>query len=150
MFSWRGFLYYKWSLVEFWPSLIQVAEPGQGRSNTSGAADHEQKVYITRARETIMRGAKRCSDDIRNMLAVYDQAYESLTAQHDAKQFREFLLNAPAMFLEIGEKMGTLSHITSFWNYRFPENITTLVDAEELTAIFQDFSKSFAPERQAA
>ena len=149
VFSWRGFLYYKWSLEEFWPSLVRSLRQLKV-IKYMGQADHEQKVYITGTRETIIRGAKRCSDDIRTILGVYDSAYDHLVTKSDAKQFREFLLNAPSLFLEIGEKMGTLSHITSFWNYRFPENVTTMVDAEELTTIFRDFSNSFVAEKQAA
>jgi hypothetical protein len=48
------------------------------------------------------------------------------------------------MFLELGEKLGAISHIVSFWRYRFPADAPTLVDAEELSAIFQDFSSGFA------
>ena len=46
------------------------------------------------------------------------------------------------MFLEIGDKMGAMSHITSFWKYRFGRGAVRVMDAEELVAIFQDFSKS--------
>lgn len=149
VFSWRGFIYYKWSLEKFWPSLIKSLKQLKVIKYT-GAADHEQKAFITKTREAIILGAKRCSDEIRKTLSVYDNAYDSLISQHDAKQFRDFLLNAPSMFLEIGEKMGTLSHISSFWSYRFPDNASRMVDADELTAILEDFSKSFSAERQVA
>ena len=43
-------------------------------------------------------------------------------------RFREFLLGAPALFLEIGEKMGAMSHVTSFWQYRFPAGAPRTVD----------------------
>jgi hypothetical protein len=39
-----------------------------------------------------------------------------------------------------------MSHITSFWNYRFPVGAPRTADAEELVAIFQDFTKSLTPE----
>ncbi|HEY0265174.1 MAG TPA: hypothetical protein VGC16_00385 [Rhizomicrobium sp.] len=149
VFSWRGFLYYKWSLLEFWPSLIKSLRQLKTISHV-GSADSEQKAYMTSARETIIRGAKHGSDDIKNILAIYDGAYESLIADRDAKKFRDFLLNAPALFLEIGEKMGTLSHLTSFWKYRFPDGAPRTVDADELTAIFQDFSKGFTPSTKLA
>lgn len=149
VFSWRGFIYYKWSLERFWPTLIKSLKQLKA-IKYSGAADYEQKTYITKTREAIIRGAKLCSDDIRTTLDVYDNAYNGLISRQDAKQFRDFLLNAPGMFLEIGEKMGALSHISSFWSYRFPDNVPSMVDAEELAAIFQDFSKGFNAERQAA
>jgi hypothetical protein len=151
VFSWRGFLYYKWSLMEFWPSLIRSLKQLKVIKHV-GPADSEQRAYFTSARGTIIAGAKQASDDIRGILGVYDKAYEGLIADRDPRIFRDFLLNAPSLFLEIGEKMGALSHITSFWSYRFPEGAPRMVDAEELSAIFQDFSKSIlvAPQRQAA
>jgi hypothetical protein len=149
VFSWRGFLYYKWSLLEFWPSLIKSLRQLKTISHV-GPADSEQKTYMTSARESIIRGAKKGSDDIKNILAIYDNAYESLIADRDARKFREFLLNAPALFLEIGEKMGALSHLTSFWKYRFPDGAPRHIDAEELVAIFQDFSKSFVHDTKMA
>jgi hypothetical protein len=53
-------------------------------------------------------------------------------------------MSAPYLFVELGEKMGAITHISSFWRYRFPENTTPKIDAEELVAIFQDFSASFS------
>ena len=47
------------------------------------------------------------------------------------------------MFLELGEKIGLMSHITSFWQYRFPAKSPKAADAEELMMIFQDFAQSF-------
>ena len=45
----------------------------------------------------------------------------------------------PHLFLEMGEKLGAISHIVSFWRYRFPPGMPTNVDPEELAVIFQDF-----------
>jgi len=47
---------------------------------------------------------------------------------------------------EIGEKMGALSHITSFWRFRFKDP-NAIVDAEELVMVLQDLSKGFADPR---
>ena len=112
--------------------------------------DSEQRAYITAAKQTILNGAKKGSNDIKTIIKVYDGAYDSLIAEGDARKFREFLLSAPGLFVEIGEKMGALSHITSFWKYRFPEGAPRTVDADELTAIFQDFSKGFSVEKSLA
>ena len=141
VFSWRGFIYYKWSLTDFWPDLITTLRHVK-TIQPAGAIDHEQKAYLAAARQVIIRGAKRNSDDIHRILAVYSDAYEDLIANRDARRFRDFLLEAPSMFLEIGDKMGAMSHITSFWKYRFGRGAVRVMDAEELVAIFQDFSKS--------
>jgi hypothetical protein len=149
VFSWRGFIYYKWSLVDFWPDLIKALQQLKTIVPLR-TMDHEQRAYITSAKQTILAGARKGSDDIKNIIKVYDHAYDSLIAERDPRKFREFLLGAPALFLEIGEKMGALSHVTSFWKYRFPAGAPRTVDCDELTAIFQDFSKGFTVENTLA
>lgn len=149
VFSWRGFIYYKWSLVDFWPDLVKALK--QLKTITPlRSMDHDQRAYITHAKQVILNGARKNSEDIKNIIKVYDTAYNTLIAERDPRKFREFLLGAPALFLEIGEKMGALSHITSFWKYRFPEGAPRSVDCDELTAIFQDFSKGFSLENRLA
>ena len=87
-------------------------------------------------------GVKTGSNEVRRVLDVYDDAYAQLIERQDPKQFRDFLLNAPSMFLELGEKIGSMSHITSFWQYRFPTISPKAADVEELMMIFQDFAQS--------
>ena len=149
VFSWRGFIYYKWSLVDFWPDLVRALKQLKTIVPLR-SMDAEQRAYVTAAKQTILAGAKRGSDDIKQIIEVYDTAYDTLIVERDPRKFREFLLGAPALFLEIGEKMGALSHITSFWKYRFPEGAPRRVDSEELVTIFQDFSKSFVVQTRLA
>jgi len=79
---------------------------------------------------------------VNKALAVYDASFRDLVENQSPRKFRDFLLSAPYMFLELGEKLGAISHIVSFWRYRFaPGNPN--IDSEELAAIFQDFSSGF-------
>jgi hypothetical protein len=142
VFSWRGFIYYKWSLSQFWPSMIKCLR--ELRTITPiGKTDPAQRVFLEECKKSILEGAKSNSDKVREILAIYDNAYGSLIERHDPKTFREFLLNAPELFLEIGEKMGSMTHITSFWQYRFPAGSPKSADPDELAAIFEDFVRSF-------
>ncbi len=147
VFSWRGFLYYKWSLEEFWPNIIKVLRDIK-TIRPLGRVDAEQAAYLTSVKQGLILGVKTSSEDVRRVLSVYDEAYSHLIERQDPKQFRDFLLNAPSMFLELGEKIGTMSHITSFWQYRFPTVAPKAADAEELMMIFQDFAQSFGLEVQ--
>jgi hypothetical protein len=140
IFSWRGFIYYKWSLMDFWPELVKTLRQ-LNAVRSSRLLDTEQSLYLGEAKVAITERAKDLGREIRQTLDIYDRAYESLITAHDAKKFREFLLGAPRLFLQIGEKMGTLSHINSFWKYRFPDGASLVADSEELIAIMQDFSK---------
>jgi hypothetical protein len=85
---------------------------------------------------------------ISKVLNIYDDSFAGLVASQSPKTFRDFLLSAPYMFLELGEKMGAISHIASFWRYRFPKDRPSPADAEELITIFQDFTSGFADRLQ--
>jgi len=149
VFSWRGFIYYKWCLDEHWPQLIRALK-GIKAIFPIGRTNSEERAFIEASKNLILRGAKSNSSEIRSIISVYDTAYASLVEHHEPKLFRDFLLGAPKLFLDIGDRMGAMSHITSFWNYRFPVGAPRTADAEELIAIFQDFTKSLTVEMEMA
>lgn len=142
VFSWRGFLYYKWCMQNFWPDLrdtireLKAMQPG-------GALTPEYSTYITASKIRIIDCVRQTGVNVSNTLRIYDDAYAKLVEHGQPAAFRDFLLGAPAMFLSIGEKMGAISHISSFWRYRFPRGHSGRADAEELVTIFQDFEAGF-------
>jgi hypothetical protein len=145
VFSWRGFLYYKWSMASFWPDMVGVMRQ-ISTVQPFGALDAEQKTFLTQARRDIIARVRDAGRDVTRALGVYDDSFADLVTHRSPRTFRDFLLSAPYMFLELGEKLGAISHIVSFWRYRFPPDSPALVDAEELSAIFQDFASGFAGE----
>jgi hypothetical protein len=147
VFSWRGFLYYKWSMGKFWPDVMSVLREISAIQPFGGMTP-EQKVYLTAARRNIIQMVRDNGAHVNKALGVYDASFNDLVEHQSPKTFRDFLLSAPYMFLELGEKLGAISHIVSFWRYRFPMGGPTHIDAEELAAIFQDFSCGFGEKLQ--
>ncbi|HEX4634577.1 MAG TPA: hypothetical protein VH189_00250 [Rhizomicrobium sp.] len=141
VFSWRGFLYYKWSMGKFWPDVMGVLRE-INRIQPMGGQTPEQKVYLTTARRNIINRVRDNGNEVNKALAVYDASFNDLVENQSPRKFRDFLLSAPYMFLELGEKLGAISHIVSFWRYRFAAG-SAHIDSEELSAIFQDFSSGF-------
>jgi hypothetical protein len=138
VFSWRGFLYYKWSMAELKPQVLKVLRD-LNTIRIGGQADHETLSVIAGSKRAIPVSVKRNLDEVARVLAVYDDAYTALIDHLDPTAFRRFLLDAPPLFLEMGEKMGAMAHIASFWRYRFPAGAPRNADVEEMTAIFHDF-----------
>jgi len=145
IFSWKGFLYYKWVLNMLWPSLKEVlAELAKVR--VVGARDAQ---FISAIEE--MRG--RLRDSLQNQvrgvmgyLKMYDAVFEKLTGEGNAGAFRDFLLESPDMFMALGEGAGTMSHIATFWRYRFPKDKPLTASMGELYDILQDFESSLGAE----
>ena len=79
---------------------------------------------------------------MKTTLEIYDSAYANLTQNSDPTAFRDFLLQAPDMFNELGERLGGIEHIISFWRFRFPGGKMPVISPEELTDMFMDFEGS--------
>jgi hypothetical protein len=142
-FGWRGLLYYKWMMQDFWPDVMETLRAVRD-IQPQGAISEAQRAYLAGARRSIIEMVRDNNHHISKVLGIYDESFAGLIASGTPKTFRDFLLSAPSMFLDLGEKLGAISHIVDFWRYRFPKGQTALVDAEELGVIFQDFTSGFA------
>jgi len=141
VFSWKGFLYYKWMLTTLQPQLAAVTRE-IGSLAVSGPRDVEIGLYLDGARQRLKRAIATQRTQVDRTLGVYDAAFAALTRNGDPKVFRGFLLDAPRMFLSLGEKVGAASHIASFWRYRFPVGRPPVAPVDEAVDIFQDFEAS--------
>lgn len=140
VFCWKGFIYYKWSLAKFTPQVKPVAVEIAAVA-PMGSPSAEDQVEIGRLRQQIARSLITTSEGVRASIQVYDEAYRGLTENNPAS-FRDFLLRAPALFHELGERLGALSHIMSFWRFRFPEGQRKRVEIDELIELLSDFYTS--------
>jgi hypothetical protein len=137
--TWRGFIYYKWSLMDFRPDLLKTLERIKAVV-PPGHLSINQRAQLAGAKKRMLAAASKAGQDINNMITIYDAAYEKLILESNPRKFREFLLRGPLLFPDLGGKMGALMLATSFWKNRFPEGARPTVDCEEMTAILKDFT----------
>jgi len=142
VFSWRGFLYYKWVLRDLEDPLKRVVDEIL-KIQPRGPKNPEASRYIPEARTRLEAAIAEASASVGAMLDVYNKAYASLTEDGKPNAFRDFLLTAPGMFSSLGEQLGAIQHTISFWRYRFPEAQARLVAPDELMDVFLDFEDSF-------
>ncbi|MEP6830194.1 MAG: hypothetical protein ABI963_07630 [Rhizomicrobium sp.] len=142
-FGWRGLLYYKWATQDFWPDVMGILREIK-EIIPQGAISEQQRVFLVNTKRHIIEMVRDNNQHISKVLDIYDESFSELVASNSPNTFRGFLLSASSMFLDLGEKMGAISHIVSFWRYRFPKGNPVLIDAEELSIIFQDFVSGFA------
>lgn len=143
IFAWRGFLYYKWvreSLYRRTAAVTSAIELVQPR----GPRDPEASAYIGPARSRISLAVQGALDNISQTLSIYDRAYQGLTQNGEPAAFRDFLLNAPAMFTNLGEQLGAVQHIVSYWTHRFPPGRPAIASAFELMDFLLDFEDSLS------
>jgi len=143
IFSWKGFLYYKWALNDLMTTLRPVIVE-IGKLAVSDSANPEITAFVQSSRSRLQRTIHRRCRDVAETLQVYDEAFARLTQAGDAVAFRDFLLSAPSMFLELGERVGMISHIASFWRYRFPPGASFRAKADDVLDLLQDFETGLA------
>lgn len=149
IFSWRGFLYYKWNLQSAWPGLIEVLREIRSIRPVN-RMNADESAFIEQTKRCLASAAKNSADNVHHVLGTYDTAYGHLIKEHEPKRFRDFLLDSPSLFREMGERLGAMAHIVSFWRYRFPLETPKKIEVEELLTIFQDFAHSLGLESENA
>ncbi len=149
IFSWKGFIYYKWQFSQMMQGLIRVTKQidhirpvGSNEVATQERFDAFKASIRTRLRET----ARGCSQ----ALALYDDAFADLVHRGNPGAFRSFLLNAPVLLLDLGHSMGMISHISSFWAYRFQNGSARLLKWKEFYDILLEFDAGLAPRQSQA
>ncbi len=138
VFCWKGFLYYKWCLEELTGHIAEVAtEISRIKLQGVVGADFRAKIEADRAKLR-QRLAAGC-EGVRRTIGVYDLAYGQLVESRDPAPFRQFLLNAPELFAQLGEGLGAIQHVVSYWRYRFTPPTPAGVDVTEFGEILDDF-----------
>jgi hypothetical protein len=141
VFCWKGFLYYKWTRDGLQNDVVRVMrEIGQLR--IAGPRDKPSMDYIAGAQQKIREGLKTELRAAKETLDDYDRMFDDLVNHSKANAFREFLLAAPERFLKLGERLGSVAHVASFWRFRFPNPERLVVTTEEALDILQDFESS--------
>jgi len=144
MFAWRGFLYYKWvmyNISEEAPKLLDSILSVRCRGASSAYID----MYVAEARVRLVEQIRRLLAEVGRTLDVYNQAYRSLTEEGNPGDFRTFLRSAPGMFEVLGQQLGAVQHVISFWNYRVLKGRRAgRLGPQELMDILLDFEESVA------
>ena len=138
IFSWKGFLYYKWAsetlLSQLRPVIAEL-----GRLEITDRSNAELNAWVETSRSRLQRLIQKRLIEVGRALAAYDDAFARLTNGGEALAFREFLLNSPGAFLQLGERIGALAHIASFWRYRFPTGAPLRASIEDVLDLLDDF-----------
>ena len=144
IFSWRGFLYFKWRHLELQEEMNRVID-GVASYQPRGKAEPEVLNYLEETRPRLARRILSAIAAIGRTLLIYDRAYAALVEQGDPTPFRQFLLDGPSLFYELGESVAILGHISSFWNYRLNQNdYYDKLDSAEYADILMDFDDSLS------
>ena len=143
---WRGFLYYRWCHAQL---QIGVRELLQGLSHYKPNITHDDilRNYVRNARPRLAKAVVKTLREIGKALEAYDDVYHALAHDRDPAPFRDFLQHGSHLFLQLGERVGILNHMVSFWRFRMGkviENNSRPLESIEFADILVDFEASVA------
>lgn len=142
IFAWKGFLYYKWQFVD---SQLELARTKREVSRLRVISpDRMALSQIEGSKERIVQQMSAYQAAVVEALTIYDTAFGDLTERQNPAAFREFLLNSPQMFEEIGMKLGALRHVSSYWKYRSSQPDFQRIFPEDALDILLDFENSLS------
>jgi len=118
MFCWKAVLYYRWRSRLLGPEIKatrrSIAAVELSRFDPDSA--RFARAAISQLEGLILD----CERRIAEMFRIYDEVFEALTAQRTPEPFRRFLIDGPRLFARLGERMGRLEQLTSYWSHQFP------------------------------
>lgn len=142
VFCWKGFLYYKWTMQDSLARARRVAEAVL-TIGARGDLAPNRAAELQSSRAALHGEILQCLSAVGAAMRFYDAAYASLL-RGSPREFREFLLRAPDMFVDLGERVGVIRHIVSYWSYRFPSGRLPVIRGEELVDLVAGFRASLA------
>jgi hypothetical protein len=120
-----------------------------GALKADSKSDPETAMEIERARRRLIARIEASEASAVAALSAYDNAFYGLVRRNEPGVFRDFLLASPRMFMTLGIAVGGLSHITSYWRYRFADGAPLDDSGLEALEIIREFEASLPAVRDA-
>jgi hypothetical protein len=120
MFAWKAFLYYRWRIQTLGPVMKSVLKSLS--KLTRRRYDEDSKLIVLRAKGLLEDAITEAWREIGQTLKLYDNAYLGLTEDRKPEKFRRFLSDGASLFIGLGERIGRLEQVASFWTYRLDQH----------------------------
>ena len=130
MFVWKAFLYYRWRSGALAPLLETTLRSLSSIRNAR--YERDELSFVIGAKRLLEKTITNSWREVGGRLKLYDRAFASLTEDQNPDGFRAFLIRGPSLFIELGEEIGRLEQLVSFWNDRFGVERVSILPPEEV------------------
>ncbi|KAA5805457.1 hypothetical protein F1654_05630 [Alkalicaulis satelles] len=115
VFGWKGTLYYSWRAGECYADLAAFIKDLKGlRIPGLSAADRAEIEGVTRS---IGQLSARRWARLKSRLNEYNEEFTRFVERGDPAALKAFMSRAPQLFVEMGEDIGRLQHVSSYWRF---------------------------------
>jgi hypothetical protein len=128
MFCWKAVLYYRWRSRALRPD-IKATRRSIAMVEIS-RFDIDTAPFIRLAINQLETLMTECDRRIADLFRIYDEVFDALTEQRSPEPFRRFLVDGPQVFARLGERMGRMEQLVSYWSHQFPGRRTRQLSPE--------------------
>lgn len=146
VFSWKGFIHYKWRLAETAPMLARVL-PQVDEVALAGRIDARTRERIGLLRQAVKQRIRAAVQMSGTIMSLYDGALPDRVGRAHACAFRRFRLEAPELFVDLGHLAGVIAHIATFWSYRFADPDCLEMEGGAFADLLAEFENALTQER---
>jgi hypothetical protein len=140
LFSWKGFLYYKWVRDEFLEPIKNTIRQINVQKSY-GTKTHGGREEINNLRKIINSNISKTIIDINETLEMYNRSFGNLVFDNNPMIFRQFLIEAPKYFDQLGHQIAAITYIVEFWSYRMRGYPNATISEEELIDLLDAFCR---------
>lgn len=136
MFAWKAFLYYRWRAHDLTPALKATIK-SMGKLSRR-RYDTDALRFVISAKALLEATLARSWREIGLKLRMYDRAYEGLTQDQKPENFRQFLMTGSDLFIDLGNRIGVLEQVVSFWEHRLAQHHIGKMSPDEVLDAMRD------------
>ena len=139
LFGWKGLLYYTWQMEKTVASLKTFAI--QINDLVVDGSTLDEREMMNGMRRFILAETARRWGSLRQSIAAYRTALDGFASGESPTLLSDFLLAAPDLFMQLGEDLAAVQHVTSYWTH-WRERSEDRIAVREALDLFEGFVKS--------
>ena len=115
VFGWKGTLYYSWRAKECYAELVAFMNDLKGLRVTGLSAEDRADMRTMIA--SILQLSLGRWNRLKGKLDAYHKEFERFVSRGDPAALKSFMTRAPELFVDMGEDIGRLQHVSSYWKF---------------------------------
>jgi len=137
VFGWKGTLYYSWRSSECYAELAAFLKDIKSLRviGLSGEDRAEMRTILSSITDLSMSRWNR----LKGRLDTYHDEFNTFVQRGDPAALKSFMTRAPELFVEMGEDIGRLQHVSSYWKFWTRGRRGQSMSAQEAFDILPDF-----------
>lgn len=137
VFGWKGTLYYSWRSQGCYADLSAFLRDLKSL-RIMGLSDGDRAEIRSIVSSIIQLSLGRWNR-LKTRLDGYDEEFARFVERGDPKALKNFMTRAPSLFVEMGEDIGRLQHVSSFWQFWTKDRRGRVMSAMEAFDLLPDF-----------